>query len=80
VEEVVLEHGFWGLVECGILNGWSACILLAADGVVGGGGSGGDGFGPICWDSDVIAAICSPLRWFVVKYPLLVGRFLLTVR
>jgi hypothetical protein len=36
---------------------------------------GWDGFGPVCWDSDVIAAICSLVRWFVddvlVKYSLL---------
>jgi hypothetical protein len=33
VGEVVLEHGFWGLAECGFLIGWSAFIPSMADGV-----------------------------------------------
>jgi hypothetical protein len=35
VGEVLLEHGFWGLVKCGFLIGWISCIPSIADGVVG---------------------------------------------
>jgi hypothetical protein len=53
VGEIVLEQGFWGLVKCGFLIGWSACIPSIADCRVG-------WVGFSLWQSDISAASCSP--------------------